>query len=146
MYYIFIYVLLYQGKVINVSNEYIVCMIAILLQNYKKKNHYLFIAWYVYTQEHAHSFVIIQPKKKIQKKTKNLQKKQNFLQGFLRWNFQDVFVLYSQFSVSDSYYAIFIITGVRNLNSIPKKFSVLHLTCILFRCNCIMYSNTTYNM
>ena len=76
MYYIFLYVLLYQGKVINVSNEYIVCMIAILLQNYKK-NHYLFIAWYVYTQEHAHSFVIIQPKK-TKKKQEPLEKAKLF--------------------------------------------------------------------
>ena len=135
MYYIFLYVLLYQGKVINVSNEYIVCMIAILLQNYKKKSLFILRNTHI-------PLLLYSPKKK----NKNLQKKQNFLQGFLRWNFQDVFALYSQFSVSDSYYARFIITGVRNLHSIPKKFSVLHLTCTLFRCNCIMYSNATYNM
>ena len=28
-----------------------------------QKNHYLFIAWYVYTHKHSHSFVIIEQKK-----------------------------------------------------------------------------------
>ena len=140
MYYIFLYVLLYQGKVINVSNEYIVCMIAILLQNYKKKS--LFIHSLVCVYSGTRTFLCYY----IAKKKQEPLGKAKLFTRFSGWNFQDVFVLYSQFSVSDSYYARFIITGVRNLHSIPKKFSVLHLTCILFRCNCIMYSNNTYDM
>ena len=46
----------------------------------QKKNHYLFIAWYVYThtQEHAHSFVMIYIAKKIKKKQEPLEKAKLF--------------------------------------------------------------------
>ena len=57
MYYIFINVLLYQGKVINVSNEYIVCMIAILLQNYKKNPLFIHSLVCVYSHSGTRTFL-----------------------------------------------------------------------------------------
>ena len=67
----------YFIKVINVSNEYIVCMIAILLQNYKKKS--LFIHSLVCVYSGTRTFLCYYiAKKKYKKNQEPLEKAKLF--------------------------------------------------------------------